>query len=138
MFWKNADFGQGFYLTADLSFARRWAKERKGYSTYINTYELDPDDLLVMVLSRDEKWFDYLFQNRKSMPDQLQESDIIMGLIANDIIYDLLGITTSGLLPKEISMKILLAGPEYQQLVIKTETGASHLRWLSAEEMKKE
>ena len=62
------------------------------------------------------------------MPDQLQESDIIMGPIANDIIYDLLGITTSGLLPKEISMKILLAGPEYQQLVIKTETGASHLR----------
>ncbi len=24
---KNADFGQGFYLTKDLSFARRWAKE---------------------------------------------------------------------------------------------------------------
>lgn len=27
---KNADFGQGFYMTPDEEFARRWAKERKG------------------------------------------------------------------------------------------------------------
>ena len=24
---KNADFGQGFYLTDDLDFTRRWARE---------------------------------------------------------------------------------------------------------------
>ena len=26
---KNADFGQGFYLTAQDEFAGKWAKERK-------------------------------------------------------------------------------------------------------------
>ena len=26
---KNADFGQGFYLTPEKEFALRWAKERK-------------------------------------------------------------------------------------------------------------
>lgn len=30
---KNADFGQGFYLTADADFAHRWARERKGQNT---------------------------------------------------------------------------------------------------------
>jgi len=28
---KNADFGQGFYLSPDREFSVRWARERKGY-----------------------------------------------------------------------------------------------------------
>ena len=36
----NADFGQGFYTTKDPEFAKRWARERKGSDTIINTYEL--------------------------------------------------------------------------------------------------
>lgn len=30
---RNADFGQGFYLTADADFARRWARARRGQKT---------------------------------------------------------------------------------------------------------
>lgn len=41
----NADFGQGFYLTADEAFAARWARMRKGEATYTNVYELDCDGL---------------------------------------------------------------------------------------------
>ena len=33
---KNADFGQGFYLSADLAFSKRWAREQKGLSTWLN------------------------------------------------------------------------------------------------------
>ncbi|MBE5996461.1 MAG: DUF3990 domain-containing protein [Lachnospiraceae bacterium] len=39
---KNADFGQGFYTTADEPFARCWAKERKGEQIILNKYQFDP------------------------------------------------------------------------------------------------
>ena len=35
---KNADFGQGFYLSPDLDFTRRWSRIRNDRYTYINTY----------------------------------------------------------------------------------------------------
>ena len=38
---KNADFGQGFYLTAQDEFAGKWAKERKEQQPVLNTYEMD-------------------------------------------------------------------------------------------------
>ena len=31
---KNADFGQGFYLTDDKEFSNRWAKEKSGSDTF--------------------------------------------------------------------------------------------------------
>ena len=37
---KNADFGQGFYMTKDPEFAKRWARERRGRETVVNQLEL--------------------------------------------------------------------------------------------------
>ncbi|MBQ2583920.1 MAG: DUF3990 domain-containing protein [Erysipelotrichaceae bacterium] len=42
---KNADFGQGFYLSDNEEFCKRWAKFRKGEETMINRYELDLNGL---------------------------------------------------------------------------------------------
>lgn len=131
---KNADFGQGFYTTPDKEFAYRWAKESPGKKTIINEYELDVDGLAVKTLIRDEEWFEYIYGNRHRKPDEMA-ADVIIGPIANDIIYDTLGITTSGFLSKEESMKLLMIGPEYVQVVIKTEKANTHLKWLSSEEI---
>ena len=49
---KNADFGQGFYLTDDREFACRWAKERKGSDTIVNTYDLSLTGLKVHRFAR--------------------------------------------------------------------------------------
>ena len=49
---KNADFGQGFYLTPDREFAYRWAKA----GAVLNEYELDPDGLSVCTLERNAEW----------------------------------------------------------------------------------
>ena len=35
---KNADFGQGFYLSPNHDFSLRWARVSKDSNTYINTY----------------------------------------------------------------------------------------------------
>lgn len=129
---KNADFGQGFYMSDNEEFSKRWARVRRGENTVLNTYELDLAGLKVHQFSRDAEWFAYINANRNRKPDLL-DADVIRGPIANDTIYDTLGITTSGLLSEEQSLQCLLIGPEYYQIVIKSEKAASQLRWISSE-----
>ena len=49
------------------------------------------------------------------------------------IFLNMLGMISSGLLEPETAMRLLLIGPEYTQVVIKTEKAASQLRWTGAE-----
>ena len=49
---KNADFGWGFYLTKNEEFACRWARQRKDQDTWINTYELNLEELKVLTFER--------------------------------------------------------------------------------------
>lgn len=130
---RNADFGQGFYLSDNEEFSKRWARQRKGSSTYLNCYELDTEGLKIKTFSRDAEWFDYIYSNRSGQPDKLPEYDIIVGPIANDTIYDTWGITTSGLLKREQALELLLIGPQYMQTVIKTEKAAAQLGFISAD-----
>ena len=55
-----------------------------------------------------------------------------MGPIANDTIFDTLGIISSGFLKPEGALKLLMIGPEYTQVVIKTQQAADKLRWVGA------
>ena len=129
---KNADFGQGFYLTDDKEFSYRWAKERKGVDTIINEYDLDTSGLNVLTLQRGSQWFDYIYANRNHKADTVS-ADVIIGPIANDIIYDVMGITTSGILPKENAKKLLMIGGEYKQIVIKSQKAVAQLKWLRSD-----
>lgn len=130
---KNADFGQGFYTTAQAEFAKRWARIRKGQDTVLNTYELDLEGLNVHRFARDENWFGYIYANRSHQPDTLKEADVIIGPIANDTIYDTFGIITSGFLTPPQAMKLLMAGPAYEQIVIKTDKAAGQLHFAGSE-----
>ena len=130
---RNADFGQGFYLSPDREFSRRWAKLRRGEQTWLNTYELTLDGLNVLRLSRDGAWYDLIYRNRTGRGTDDAEYDVITGPIANDTIYDTWGISTSGLLSREQSLALLMIGPEYVQTVIRTERAASQLRFVSAQ-----
>lgn len=131
---SNADFGQGFYLTPDAEFAVCWARERKGLQTVINRYALDPDGLQVHCFSRDMEWFEYIFENRSSRQDRLA-ADVIAGPIANDTIYETFGIVTSGFLKAGDALRLLLIGPEYHQVALKSRKAVQQLTWLSARTM---
>ncbi len=124
---KNADFGQGFYLTPDREFTLRWA----GENAVVNEYELDLTGLAVLRLERDETWFDYIFQNRRLRDGS--DADVVIGPIANDTIFDTLGIVSSGFLAPEEALRLLRIGPEYTQVTVKTQKAAARLRWLGAE-----
>ena len=127
----NADFGQGFYTTSDYEFSNRWAKDSGDISPIINTYELCTDGLTIHRFQRDRRWFSYIFNNRRSLPDSIA-ADIIIGPIANDTIYDAMGMITSGYLSNAQALQLLLLGPEYHQIVLKTEKAASQLIWKSS------
>ena len=124
---KNADFGQGFYLSPDRDFSYRWA----GADAVINEYELDEDGLLIHRFNRDEDWFSYIFQNRRARDDL--SVDVVIGPIANDTIFETFGIINSGFLKPEDALKLLLVGPEYTQVAIKTEKAASRLKWIQSD-----
>ncbi len=130
---SNTDFGQGFYLTPDESFAGSWARERTSSDIYVNRYELIVDGLKVKYLNRNSEWFEYLMANRRSMPDKLADYDVIIGPVANDTLFETFGIITSGFLTTEKALELLSIGPEYTQAAIKTEAGALSLQWLDAE-----
>ena len=134
----NADFGQGFYLSDSEEFSRRWARERRGMTTYLNSYELDLAGLKVKYLPRGDEWFRYIFNNRRSAPDALSEYDVIVGAVAPDTIYDTWGILTSGLIDDKTALSALMLGCEYTQVVIKTEKAAAALAFLGASELKSE
>ena len=57
----------------------------------------------------------------------------IIGPIANDTIFDTLGIMTSGYLKPEDAAGLLMIGPEYTQVVIKTEKAVKQLHFIRSE-----
>ena len=128
---KNADFGQGFYLSPSDEFAGRWAKERRDSRIIVNTYELETDGLRIKHFERDRQWFRYIFSNRRA-EDTLPDYDVIIGPIANDTIYDTLGIFTSGYLPDDLALDLFRIGPCYEQIALKTDKAASQLFWKSS------
>lgn len=125
---KNADFGWGFYLTPDREFAHRWS--RAGW--VVNKYEFDDEGLDICRLTRNAEWFEYIFHNRR-MKDSLA-GDVIVGPIANDTIFDTLGIISSGFLNENQAMELLMIGPEYTQVAIKSEKAAERLKWIGADQ----
>ena len=125
----NADFGQGFYLTPDQDFSYRWAWQ----DAVVNKYELDLTGLDVHTFSRTTEWFEYIFRNRRAK-DTL-DADVVIGPIAYDTIFDTLGIITSGFLTPEQALQLLMIGPEYTQVAVKTQKAADKLKWISAEKI---
>ena len=59
---KNADFGQGFYLSDSDEFAGKWMRERKDVVIHVNAYELDLAGLQVLGFTRDKDWLDYILR----------------------------------------------------------------------------
>ena len=126
---KNADFGQGFYLTPDREFACRWAY--KGYM--VNEYELDLTGLNVKSFSREAGWYDYIFRNRRS--EDTLRADIVTGPVANDTLYDTLGIISSGFLKPEDALALLQIGPVFTQTAVKSMKALQQLKWTGAQKV---
>lgn len=123
---KNSDFGQGFYLTSDRDFAYWWASP----GNIVNEYELDTDSLDIKRFERSEEWFSYIYNNRRAK-DGIT-ADVVIGPIANDTIFETFGIITSGFLSPKDALSLLMIGPEYTQVVVKSGKAVSQLKWIGS------
>ena len=138
VFLRKADFGKGFYLSNDRDFVAHLAKMFKEPVVYINVYELNTDDLKIKKLRKDKKWFKHIYFNRRNSKDIYEDYDVVIGPIANDVIFDKLGVITSGVFNDQESLQLLKVGNSYTQVVIKTEKALENLKWESAEEIREE
>ena len=131
----NADFGRGFYLSPDQCFAESWAQEKRDTLPVVNRYRLSCGGLRVLRLYRDIEWYRCIRDHRVGRTDGKKDIDIVIGPIANDTIFDTLGIMTSGFLSEEEGLRLLRIGPAYTQVVIKSARAAERLCWLSARQL---
>ena len=125
---KNADIGQGFYLSPDEEFSLLWAKE----GWHINVYEFRDDGLQLERLEIGERWFDIIFQNRNFARDALLDVDVVVAPIANDTLFDLVGILTSGFVPRKTCLEVLSLEPKFTQVVLKSQKAIENLKFLES------
>ena len=140
----NKDFGKAFYLSADEEQAREMAKFKVltgGGDVCVSVFEFDEQDLDMLKIKRfenyTEEWAEFVYNNRDEKQDFQHDFDLVYGPIANDTIFDTLGIISSGFLTSEQAAKLLMIGPEYTQLAIKTEKAAAKLKWLGADKIER-
>ena len=120
--------GQAFYLSSDESFARIWAKQ----GWHINVYDWEEEGLAIQTLEQDENWFRTIFENRNYAKDPYSHCDAIIAPIANDTIFDLVGLLTSGFVPEDICLKVLRQGPKFTQIALKSEKAVKNLHYLGS------
>ena len=82
-------------------------------TSYLNKYSLNIEGLKIKTFTRDIEWYDYIYSNRNGKKDYLSEYDIIIGPIANDTLYDTLGVLTSGFFKKEQALEVYKIGKQY-------------------------
>ncbi|WP_394863027.1 DUF3990 domain-containing protein [Paraclostridium bifermentans] len=113
------DFGIGFYATPNFEVACNWLylkTKSQGVNNHkhVNKYELNLDGLKVYKFESDEDWLDFVLYNRSrptgynndldfefSEEDynyfaEVNKHDVIIGRIADDSMYEVLGHYTDG------------------------------------------
>lgn len=63
------------------------------------------------------------------------DADVVIGPIANDTIFETFGIISSGFLKPEEALQLLMIGPEYTQVAVKSQKAADQPKWTGAEKI---
>jgi len=138
---RKLDFGEGFYTTFNREQAERWSvrvsKRLKTNVRIISEYEFDIEaakkELRVVHFEKpDEIWLDFVSANRNGhvLPEPY---DIVIGAVANDIVYTTVTLYERGILDKETAIKQLKVQELYNQILFHTEKSLSYCQYLRHE-----
>jgi hypothetical protein len=97
----SLDFGRGFYLTSYQRQAERWAKRkasRKKSAPIVSVYEMTEilTDYRVLRFQNDLEWVEFVCSARRGAKEY-ENHDIIIGGVANDDVYEAVGMYFRGL-----------------------------------------
>jgi hypothetical protein len=139
------DFGKGFYTTTNLKQAERWAQIKKARSkdTYVKAVVTvyDFPDLLISdgrfiikkFLELDVEWLDFIFQNRKGLIDH--GYDIVMGPVANDVLYTTITLYEAGILNKNETIIRLKVNELFDQVSFHNTYALEELKYIDSYEI---
>jgi hypothetical protein len=82
--------------------------------------------------SPSDEWFDYVIGNRRGS-NKAKENDVIIGPIANDDVYRVLGLFENGILSKEYAIEALKVKKLFNQFTLATDAALNLLRFISSE-----
>lgn len=125
---RRLDFGMGFYLTSSYEQAERWAlltaKRRGEGKQIITSYDLDEEMLSFLKVKRfDEpsvEWLKFVSNNR-NIKDFADNSDIVIGPVANDRTMPVIKLYFSGIYDETETIKRLLPQKLTDQYTFKSE-----------------
>ena len=138
---RKLDFGEGFYTTFNREQAERWSvrvsKRLKTNVRIISEYEFDIEaakkELRVVHFEKpDEIWLDFVSANRNGhvLPEPY---DIVIGAVANDIVYTTVTLYERGILDKETAIKQLKVQELFNQILFHTEESLRFCRYIRYE-----
>jgi hypothetical protein len=123
------DFGQGFYTTTNQKQAERWAllkqkREGKKAKAFVSGYRFNKANfnntkLKIKKFNKPgEAWLDFVVKNRNEYYNH--GYDMVFGPVANDTLYQTLGLYEAGILTKQETITRLKVHPLYNQVVFNT------------------
>ena len=132
------DFGFGFYTTTNkiqaISFAEKVYRREKEGKKQVSIYEVNEETLFSECFSLrfdlpDEKWLDFVSQNRSGNYDG-KDYDVIYGPVANDDVYTTFTLYQAGTLTKSQTLEALKIKKLYNQMVFASEKALSYLEFI--------
>lgn len=125
---RRLDFGTGFYLTSSYEQAERWAfltaKRRGEGKQIITSYDFDEEALFSLRVTKFEgasvEWLKFVANNR-NIRDFLDESDIVIGPVANDRTMPVIKLYFAGIYDEDEAIKRLLPQKLKNQYAFKSE-----------------
>lgn len=137
---ENVDFGKGFYTTPIEAQAVSWAArfKRKHGQAVLSVYAFD--ELLIgsgriTVLDFEtysDAWLDFVMASRTMTCDN--SSDLVIGGVANDKVFDTVQLYMDGLIDKDESIKRLRYEKPNVQYCFRTQQVIDqHLKFITSE-----
>lgn len=151
---RPMDFGVGFYTTTFQKQAEDWANKkakRLSGTPVVNVYQIDLNkakkDLQVKsFVGVSENWLDFILKCRKESAydkyvidgkqvayrkhkDMHHTYDIVIGEVADDTVFDSIGLYIDGVLPKDALLKRLKAKKANDQYCFSTTEAIKYLEY---------
>ena len=137
---RPPDFGGGFYVTTSEEQAKKWAMKvayrNASKHSYNNKYEFDLEraEKEVQVICfdcADEAWLDFICTNRQGLENG--EYDIVIGPVADDMVYRVVIEYENGDIDKDLALKRLKTEKLCDQILFHTERALTYLKYVETE-----
>jgi len=117
---EDIDFGGGFYLTADIDMAKKWACAKR--NSVVSVFDVDLERLNIYEFGLNEEWLDYIKANRAEGGNPHYDNyDMLIGPTADDKLFITLQEYIDGDITKRQAIEYLNIAGFSNQYVIKNE-----------------